>query len=464
MRAGIKGHIETMKAAVLLLVFLTLSGTVLSWDWHIHVTIYLIARNAILPYDIWNACNRCRDLMKDAEEKRQAEDKARREAEEEAKKEAIAEQGKEKKEEKREEKKKEERKIEKKEDKKKEKKPRKQEEIEAEIKEKLLCEKVMKGLQLPMYKFIYKRMRILNYIDKILDRRRLAKEAKANLQRKGRELLKDTKSPPTQRSITKLEKRAEKYVLGEKGYDKYLAAYWANDGTNVIDNHYLHQVYIGRSKEHPIEILNKENNVITAYKKAYNFLIQLGKMKTKPLEDKAHMMAYLIHLMGDMHQPLHMIKRYYQTDKGWIDDDNGFSFGLLLSLANSTYDLSLFKYWNAAAHIYDFMTNYTPISALNRVSMKSYRDLAQEIMELFPISRFISELKIKDFNKFANKMFLYGVNDVYGEIGEKDNSMMKDEEYAKKARYTCAELIALAGYRLAAAFVEIYSENNPPNP
>eukprot|EP00826_Nyctotherus_ovalis_P026209 TRINITY_DN2047_c0_g2_i3.p1 TRINITY_DN2047_c0_g2~~TRINITY_DN2047_c0_g2_i3.p1 ORF type:complete len:374 (+),score=8.53 TRINITY_DN2047_c0_g2_i3:78-1199(+) len=35
------------------------SGTVFSWNWYIHVIIYMIARNAILPYDIANKVEKC---------------------------------------------------------------------------------------------------------------------------------------------------------------------------------------------------------------------------------------------------------------------------------------------------------------------------------------------------------------------------------------------------------------------
>eukprot|EP00826_Nyctotherus_ovalis_P036356 TRINITY_DN3215_c0_g1_i2.p1 TRINITY_DN3215_c0_g1~~TRINITY_DN3215_c0_g1_i2.p1 ORF type:complete len:447 (+),score=63.60 TRINITY_DN3215_c0_g1_i2:157-1497(+) len=446
MLGGIKGHIETMNAAILLLVLLTLSGTVLSWEWQIHVMIYMIAREAILPYDIYSVCNKCLQWKSDADnklqKKEQAEAKARREAEKNAKRRPA----------------KKEVKMEEKKEKKKEISEEERRKIKAKIlaeeKQRLLCEKVIKGLEFSTLEFIRKRLKILSYIDLILNAKKLVNKAIRELAYQAKNIAKK----PSGARIYSFEKKGRKYLNRSHKFDYLMGINWAADVPSKEfpgNFHFLNQVYDGVNPKKIVEILNKKDNVIAAYKKAYNFLMQLRKKEIEPNVDKSHMMAYLIHLMGDMHQPLHMVTRRAEGDKRREGDNNGARTEVMVHVNNppepvSIYKSSLYKFWNKAGNIYKLS------STLKKESMDYYVGAVRNIMKKYPIANFTSELKINNFDEFAEEMFYYGTHIVYGGLPKYDIMWL-----SKRAEMMCPKLIALAGYRLAGAFVEIFEENNP---
>eukprot|EP00826_Nyctotherus_ovalis_P007427 TRINITY_DN11856_c0_g1_i2.p1 TRINITY_DN11856_c0_g1~~TRINITY_DN11856_c0_g1_i2.p1 ORF type:complete len:262 (-),score=32.46 TRINITY_DN11856_c0_g1_i2:40-825(-) len=209
---------------LIILTFLTLFETALSWTWPTHVVIYMIARNIIVPYKYmmqWEGC----------------QERGER------------------------------------------------------------CEELKRKLRKPKLKVVRKGMKVLKYVDSLMDVDKLMDEVEE-----------------ARRNVTR-------YRNGKP--NKYAIAGWADGvkrtlgGTFSNRAHYYAQIYKDGIKDIS-GVLNKEKNAIKALKNAYKELTsRSGRISAGR---KSRMMAFLIHLVGDVHQPLHMASRvsrkYPKGDKG----------------------------------------------------------------------------------------------------------------------------------------------------
>ncbi len=118
--------------------------------------------------------------------------------------------------------------------------------------------------------------------------------------------------------------RLAKIGTTEKANTFISEACWADDTRDAITGpwHYINFHFRGDGK--PVEHQPAEQNVVWAIKK-YSAI--LGD-KTKPDEERAEAMRYLIHFVGDVHQPLHAVAR--DSDEFPNGDRGGNDFPILL--------------------------------------------------------------------------------------------------------------------------------------
>jgi hypothetical protein len=98
------------------------------------------------------------------------------------------------------------------------------------------------------------------------------------------------------------------------------AAVWADDikeaGTNYLDNwHYTDRPINSKGALIQLDPVSVTYNSVDAMKRAKAILTSY---KTKNLPHtwaKAQMMRYILHIIGDMHQPLHNSNFYNETFK-----------------------------------------------------------------------------------------------------------------------------------------------------
>lgn len=165
--------------------------------------------------------------------------------------------------------------------------------------------------------------------------------------------------------------------------------------------------------------------------------------------DKAIALAWILHLGGDIHQPLHDSSRVTKYDpKG---DQGGNLFMLSPKGAKGDDRLSLHWYWDSIIG--------RNISRNNDACDSDYLPpIAQAIMKNYPLSQMQTRLEIGQFDKWQQEGFQIASTRVYPS-SLKFNQMPSDS-YKKMAFEIAQQQIALAGYRLGAMLNQILGNQN----
>lgn len=148
--------------------------------------------------------------------------------------------------------------------------------------------------------------------------------------------------------------------------------------------------------------------------------------------EKAIFLRFLIHFVGDIHQPLHCIDRY---SREYPEGDDGGN----LFLIDAGKTPNLHKLWDKGAGYFESFFKSYPHRA------KQINVIAEEIEKRFPMSELKQQLMITDPNTWSLEGFQLAKLYAYSlEPGSKPSP-----EYILKAQEIVAKQSALAGYRLA---------------
>ncbi len=161
--------------------------------------------------------------------------------------------------------------------------------------------------------------------------------------------------------------------------------------------------------------------------------------------DKAIALAWILHIGGDIHQPLHDSARVTKYDpKG---DQGGNLFMLSPKDAKGDDRLSLHWYWDS------IIGRNLPRN--NDACDSEYLPpIAQEIMKKYPFAKMQNRLEIGQFDKWQQEGFQIASTKLYPstlKFGE-----MPSENYKKMAFEIAQEQIALAGYRIGEMLNQIF--------
>eukprot|EP00830_Metopus_es_P016059 TRINITY_DN484_c0_g1_i1.p1 TRINITY_DN484_c0_g1~~TRINITY_DN484_c0_g1_i1.p1 ORF type:complete len:326 (+),score=58.29 TRINITY_DN484_c0_g1_i1:67-1044(+) len=200
----------------------------------------------------------------------------------------------------------------------------------------------------------------------------------------------------------------------------------------VLDGwHFYNQAfYDGIKPEDATIIINKEYNVV-------NSVVQTLELFKKPdngvMFHKSFMLRYFIHMVGDMHQPLHVTSRVSQQHK---DGDKG---GNLFFIKHNAKNLHA---------LWDRMMEKSPLvkRPLDQTGINAIESWADTIRKQFTREKLANDLKVKDPWVMAQKMHEIAISEAYGGIKENTEP---SKDYLAFRFETCKKLIALAGYRLA---------------
>jgi hypothetical protein len=161
--------------------------------------------------------------------------------------------------------------------------------------------------------------------------------------------------------------------------------------------------------------------------------------------DKAIALAWILHLGGDIHQPLHTSARVTENDpKG---DQGGNLFMLSPKGATGNDRLNLHWYWDSIVG-----RNIPRVS--DACDSQYLPAIAQAIMKKHPAAKMQNRLKLGQFDDWQQEGFqiastkLYPASLKFGEI--------PPDNYKKMAFEIAQEQIALAGYRLGAMLNQIF--------
>jgi osmotically-inducible protein OsmY len=162
--------------------------------------------------------------------------------------------------------------------------------------------------------------------------------------------------------------------------------------------------------------------------------------------DKAIALAWILHLGGDIHQPLHDSARVTQDDlKG---DQGGNLFMLSPKDAKGDDRLNLHWYWDSIIG--------RNVPRVNDACDSDYLPaIAQQMMKKYPFAKMQSRLEIGKFDEWQKEGFQIASTKLYPaslKFGE-----MPAESYKRMAFEIAQEQIALAGYRLGEMLNQIFA-------
>jgi hypothetical protein len=182
-------------------------------------------------------------------------------------------------------------------------------------------------------------------------------------------------------------------------------------------------------------------DVIWALDQAYHTLTD-RKRESAELETGL-MLRYLIHLVSDIHQPLHVTTLY---SKKFTHSDYGGNFFHIQfdKKVENLHDL-----WDSVLGTME--RDYSrPISDDNlSILMKDAKDL----IDRFPREDMKEELRVTEFKEWAQESFKVAVDTVYEGI---ELNKHPTDRYLENGIQAAHRLMALAGYRLADLLRQIY--------
>jgi hypothetical protein len=160
-----------------------------------------------------------------------------------------------------------------------------------------------------------------------------------------------------------------------------------------------------------------------------------------PETEKARALRFLIHFVGDAHQPLHCTTRV--TVAHPTGDRGGNDF-----LVSAGRLRNLHMYWDSAVGLFEDVKR--PMDA---EATETIRDFAGRAVNANPAASFPT-LSVLDTHKWVEEGSALAQSVVY----TTPEAQAPSDDYKKKTQDTSFRQIALAGYRLAALLNDLYAQ------
>ena len=187
--------------------------------------------------------------------------------------------------------------------------------------------------------------------------------------------------------------------------------------------------------------------------KALDMMIEFAKVERDPQAtpaQKALGIAWLEHLIGDIHQPLHASARITDLEpKG----DQGANLFLLTPKGTAREnELNLHWFWDS-------------IIGRNLPNSKDKCDddylvpIAKKIMKKYPLAKEQANLNAGNFEEWKKESFEISSTKVF--TADLKRNEMPSDKYKKDALKIAEERLALAGYRMGDLFNSIFGKTTP---
>ncbi len=216
---------------------------------------------------------------------------------------------------------------------------------------------------------------------------------------------------------------------------KYENRYKYHHGTWHYLDTFWHEVN-GKIETLP-EMENDKENVVER-------LFEFDKVLRSDAKDaeKAIALAWILHLAGDVHQPLHASGRV--TDEEPKGDQGGNLF--LLTPKDAKQKENLHWYWDSIV--------VRTVKRKDDASDAEYLlPIGDKMMKEFPFTKMQSRLEIGKFDAWQQESFQIAANKLYPKTLIRNQ--MPSDNYKKMAFDIAEEQIALAGYRLGTMLNQI---------
>jgi hypothetical protein len=233
----------------------------------------------------------------------------------------------------------------------------------------------------------------------------------------------------------------------EKTYDPVTISVWMDDfrGDSLNDAyapwHYIDfrpffdgipvRTNVGAEPEN---VLSRINWAINSLRKG------TGSAKTD-----AETLGFLIHLVGDVHQPMHTTTRYSAAHP---DGDLGGNL-FKIQMPPDTHITNLHAFWDAAGGAFGYVSPKRPLDQAGKDRILA---LAQDVMKENPAEG-ISEVSDLDPHTWCVESNTLARQVVYKNINEGD---APSKAYKDEAQKLSKRRIAIAGYRLAAVINSLF--------
>ena len=195
--------------------------------------------------------------------------------------------------------------------------------------------------------------------------------------------------------------------------------------------HYIEDAYSEDGIAIPINI--PRDNVVWAINQFRKHLAQKKANKYS----RARALAYLVHFVGDIHQPLHCAEFY--SKKLPDGDRGGNNYKIYFKEENGDVLNNLHGLWDSALKLYPNKNFPYNVNAPKDIDM-----LMKLIMDDYPKNYFKSELKVLDpeqWEKESHELAIYAHQTPF--------DAKPSEAYLEQGTEIAEKRIALAGYRLA---------------
>lgn len=245
---------------------------------------------------------------------------------------------------------------------------------------------------------------------------------------------------------TKIDSYVKMYSTFYPQYNTYLSAsVWPDKVRDYhveefTDWHYIDTVYNPYNVSVDTSSDHMNTNVVWALEQVTNTLAA----KTSDKWSQGMMIRYLLHLVGDLHQPLHNINFYSSQFK---TGDRG---GNLFMVTYKHRKLRLHEFWDSAGEMYTRRFNY-PLSQSEITYVESE---AAKLVDTHPIM----VVDGIDYGLWSNTSHNLAIDNGYNPLLNSGNTTLT-EEYANNTRILCKKQIVKAGYRLGYILHKLFGGN-----
>ena len=216
-------------------------------------------------------------------------------------------------------------------------------------------------------------------------------------------------------------------------YQKYHRGTW----------HYLDTFWRAGADGKPEIVPGMENDKENAVERLFYF----DKMLRDPAasgEDKAIALAWILHLAGDIHQPLHASGRVTELEpKG---DQGGNLFSLTPKDAPRERQENLHWFWDS------IIVRVIPRG--DSCDAEYVSAIAKQVTTLYPESEFANHLDLGKYDEWQQESFRLASTQLYPPALIRYE--MPSPAYKRMAFHISEQQIALAGYRLGAMLNQIF--------
>jgi hypothetical protein len=167
--------------------------------------------------------------------------------------------------------------------------------------------------------------------------------------------------------------------------------------------------------------------------------------------DRAIAVAWLEHLVGDIHQPLHASARI--TDQEPKGDQGGNTF--LLTPVGTPRDKQENIHW-----FWDSIVVRNDPNDKDECDADYIDPIARDIMKKYPFTKMESRFALGDPEQWKRESFEIASTKVY--TPDLKRNEMPSPAYRKAAMKVAEERLALAGYRMGALFNQLFSTPTKP--
>lgn len=177
-------------------------------------------------------------------------------------------------------------------------------------------------------------------------------------------------------------------------------------------------------------------------------LIEMDKVLRDPLAsngDKAIAIAWIMHIGGDLHQPLHTSARV--TDVEPKGDQGGNLFLLSPEGAKREDRVNLHSYW-------DSITGRNIPFKGEQCERDYIEPIADKIMKRYPFEKVQAQLKLGQYDAWQKEAFAFNLTDVFS--ADLKRNEMPTDKYRKNAFEVSERQFAMAGYRLGETLNRIF--------